>query len=69
MDEHRRRAAQEELGRRHPYLTVYGRTVSTVAGLAGGGLGVWWAWQAGTLLPILAVAMLAGVGAVAWLLR
>ncbi len=69
MDETRRRAAQEELGRRHPYLTVYGRRIGVTAVLAVGGFGLWWAGQVGALGWV-AVAVVVGLaGTVAWVLR
>jgi hypothetical protein len=69
VDETRRTAAQEELGRRHPYLTVYGPRAAVVGALAVGGLGLWWAGQVGVFVPVAAAAVLTVGGVIAWILR
>lgn len=69
MDETRRTEAQKEIGKRHPYLTVYGRRAGVTVVLAVGGFGLWWADAIGALVPAAVAALLAAAGVVAWVLR
>jgi hypothetical protein len=65
----RLRSAQQELGKRHPYLTVFGRRAGVTVVLAGGGFGLWWAGQVGGPVAVIAAVVLTVGGVVAWILR